>query len=111
MAFESASRITPELSGGDTITGVNRIYGLILKSGSSAGNLIVHKDSVSGAVLTGCYAAANVVTHISYSTPLATECNTLFIEHTAGGQSWLMVNDYDTLTQPTKSLVCRVTVG
>ena len=114
MPFERVCRVTPTLSGGYTISGVARLYGVITVAGAAAINVNVRQTNASGKIVAVGYAAANTSTEITVPKPTATEIDTttgvLFIEMSGnGGICSLKVNHYDTITKPSKNLVCRFT--
>jgi hypothetical protein len=115
MPFERVCRVTPYLSGGYTIAGVARLYGVITVAGAAAINVKVRQNDINGKIVGVGYAAANTATEVTVPKPTATEVvpvtGLLYIDMTGdGGICHLKVNHFEgEVTKPSKNLVCRFT--
>ena len=110
---ESASRPTPRLGGGTTITGVTRIYGGFVSSDSIT-RMEVRQDDINGKVIFLVPAPVAIAGGaVMAPFPVVTEGKTLYIgfppaaDVSHGG---LFVNHYEVITAPGTSLICRVSV-
>jgi len=110
MSLNTAYTASPTFGGGEVITGVGKIYGGIIDCGASAAFVDVRENDASGKIVYALEeATANKPKVYTNGIGLAVHVRNLFISVSANGaRCRLYIDKYDSVTPPSKNLVCRI---
>ena len=112
MGFNS-STVTVQVAGGETVTGLNRLYGCGIKAGAATSSVTVRETSITGNVLDGVSALATAFNTSRNDMPVSVSGKTLYIEAVGNATNTVLYVDDATgaiVTHPYDKLVTRVTI-